>query len=610
MCGILAIATRAGLPLDVTDAQAIAMRDRLAHRGPDDATVKRYHSAILAHRRLSVIDPTPAGRQPMTTPDGRFALVYNGELYNDADLRTELGREGARFRSACDTETVLAALAAWGSAAIDRMRGMYALALLDTHEQTLTLARDPMGVKPLYLWSGRVGSQAQVIVASEIPAILAHPQVSAKPDLQGVSAYLTSIRTVTRERTLFEGVRAVRPGERITIDLRSDTLSESSHDLWDHLSSFTPGPGADIREELAESVRLHLRADVPACCLLSGGLDSSAIVALASEHAPAMRTYCAGAPSEPGVTDDLAAARLVAQHLGVTHTEAPISRELFQERWPDMISRQGVPLSTPNEVAINEVARTLRAQGHVVALSGEGADELLGGYEVPMLQAWEHACGAPHMPTDPAMFHILANAWIPPNAKTGVLNNPALRAIESDHVLTEAYRQEFASTERLRPRGMPRESERESRLQDHLRFHRRMNLTNLLRRLDSATMLESVESRTPFADAHLAGFCERLPMSSKYTPPEGAAPARTKHALREAFATDLPESIVSRPKASFPIPFQGWMSEHAPAVERSSLARELFTDAARAVVTNQPEQAWHMAWPMINIALWGERWWD
>ncbi|MFI4897551.1 MAG: asparagine synthase (glutamine-hydrolyzing) [Phycisphaerales bacterium JB059] len=608
MCGILAIATRSGAPLSLSDTQAETMRDRLAHRGPDDATLLRMGSTLLAHRRLSVIDPTPAGRQPMRSPDGRFTLIYNGELYNDADLRAGLERRGAIFRTHCDTETVLHALATWGDRAFNRMRGMYALALHDQETQTLTLARDPLGVKPLYLWIGRDRGEPLAIAASEIPAILAHPSVTPEPDLQGVSAYLTTIRTVTRERTLFRGVRALRPGQVITLDLRSPTLAETSSDLWEDLSA--PLDAAPpMRDLLDESVTLHLRSDVPTCALLSGGLDSSAITALARPRTPRLHTYCAGAAAESDQIDDLAAARLVADHLGVTHTEAPITPELFTQRWPDMIERQGVPLSTPNEVAINEVARVLRDQGHPVTLSGEGADELLGGYEIPMLQAWEHINGAPHLPSDPAHFHILANAWIPPGAKAGVLNEAAWRAVENDHALMQAYTEEFAWVEGACPRDMPREDDRRSRLQDHLRFHRRMNLTNLLQRLDSATMLESVEGRTPFADAVVAGVCERLPMDRKYTPAEEGGSARTKIALREAFEGELPASVVARPKASFPLPFQHWMRAHASAIDRSALARELFTDAARSVVREQPERAWHMAWPMLNVALWGERWW-
>ena len=610
MCGILAIATRAGATISLSDAQAIAMRDRLAHRGPDDADLRRLDNVLLAHRRLSVIDPTPAGRQPMSTPDGRFTLVYNGELYNDADLRAQLEREGVRFRTSCDTETLLLALATWGPDAIARFRGMFAFALHDNQDQTLTLARDPLGVKPLYLWTGRDAGEPLAIAASEIPAILAHPRVSALPDLPAISAYLTTIRTVTRERTLFQGVRALRPGQILTLDLRSPTLPHRSLDLWEDLARRVDTPPETIRPLLERSVELHLRADVPTCALLSGGLDSSAITALALSKTHNLRTYCAGAPTEGPALDDLGAAQLVAQHLALRHTEAPITQDLFTHRWPDMIARQGVPLSTPNEVAINEVARTLRAQGHPVTLSGEGADELLGGYEIPMLQAWEHVNGAPHLPSDPGLFHILANAWIPPSAKPGVLNDPALRATEGDHALLQAYTDEFAWVERTRPAAAPDEPEPMRRLQDHLRFHRRMNLSNLLQRLDSATMLESVEGRTPFADALVASVCERLPMARKYEPPGDTRAARTKIALREAFAHDLPASVVSRPKASFPLPFQGWLGAHAGAIDRSSLARELFTDAARAVVREQPGSAWHMAWPMLNIALWSANWWD
>ncbi len=604
MCGILAIAAPDGHAPSVSDAQAARMRDLMAHRGPDDATLERHASVLLAHRRLAVLDPTPAGRQPMTTPDGRFSLIYNGELYNDAELRAELEAEGVRFRSSCDTETVLHALARWGPDAAPRLRGMYAFALHDRRDRTLLLGRDPMGIKPLYLWRGEVDGHAEMVAASEIPAILAHPRVSARPDLVGISAYLTTIRPVVGSRTMFEGVRAVRPGEWIGIDLASETLRETTHE-----APIAGATGEGIREMVEDSVRRHLRSDVPTCCLLSGGLDSSVVCAVARRETDTLRTYCAGAADAGSDSADFEFAREVAAALDSEHTEAIVTPELFVERWREMVERQGVVLSTPNEVAINEVARAIRGRGDVVTLSGEGADELFGGYELPMALAAEHASGSARLPRDGGEFHLASAAWIPAGAKNGVMSPPAARAVEGDAWLFEAFNAEFDACEAEVGAGARGDSDQDIRVQAHLRFHRRVNLSNLLRRLDSATMLESVEGRTPFADAAVCAAAEALPMARKYQAGGGGADGGTKIALREAFAGELLAAVVARPKASFPLPFQGWVGDCAGALRESVLAGEIFDQKAVADICARPGELWHMAWPMINVALWGRRWW-
>ncbi len=604
MCGILAIATPEGFSPSVTDAQAAHMRDRMAHRGPDDATLERTASVILAHRRLAVLDPTPAGRQPMQTPDGRFSLIYNGELYNDAELRAQLESLGVRFRSTCDTETVLHALAHWGLGAASRLRGMYAFALHDRRDKTLLLGRDPLGVKPLYVWKGDAGGHAELVAASEIPPILGHPRVPVRPDLIGISAYLTTIRPVVGERTLFEGVRAVRAGEWITVDLASESLRERSSEV--QVGGET---GVPVREAVEDSVRRHLRSDVPTCCLLSGGLDSSVVCAVARGEVESLRTYCAGAADAGEDSADFEFAREVAGALGSEHTEAVVTREMFCERWVEMVGRQGVPLSTPNEVAINEVARAIRARGDVVTLSGEGADELFGGYELPMALAAEHAAGSARLPSDGGEFQLESAAWIPAGSKAGVLCERAARAVEGDAWLRESFSHEFARCVDEVGRGIGGESAVDARVQAHLRFHRRVNLSNLLRRLDSATMLESVEGRTPFADARVCAVAEGLAMEDKFRLGDAASGGGTKIALREAFEGDLPASVVARPKASFPLPFQGWVGDCVGEFAGSSLAREIFAPDAMAIVRERAGEAWHLAWPMINIAVWGKRWW-
>lgn len=605
------------------------MRDLLARRGPDGAGLWRERNVLLAHRRLSVMDPTEAGAQPMffglegEEQRARFTLVYNGELYNDGELRRELGARGVRFRTRCDTETVLAALAVWGLEALRRLRGMYALALYDTRLETLTLARDPLGIKPLYYHvNGR-----EVIFASEAWVVARHPDVGARPDRFMVSGYLSSIRTVLGERTMYEGVRAVRAGEAVLCELGGDrpVVRVVKTHAWGS------GTDAALREALGgafgaptlraiveDSVERHMRSDVPACALLSGGVDSTIVAALAGASHPGLMTYCAGAPlpsacSDGETTSDLLFARRVAAELGTRHGEAHVTRELFSERWPWMVRELGVPLSTPNEVAIWCVASRLRRDGCVVTLSGEGADELFAGYEGPLRAAvaCEAAVGRGEE-VSAGLVELNEAAWVPPSAWSAVLNG-AEAGDERAAWLSSWYEREFE--ESGADLGVPYSVE------THLRFHQRVNLAGLLQRLDTATMLAGVEGRTPFADLEVARAAMLIPSERKFR--VGAAALRggggggagedvvepevgTKLILREAFADVLPGYVSGRAKASFPLPFRSWVRDHAGTLRDSAFAREVFTPAAIGLVSERPEQLWRFAWPMMNLAMWGD----
>ncbi len=586
----------------------------------------------------------------MLSNDGCYALVYNGELYNDAEVRAELVSDGwdQGFRTHSDTETVLAALIRWGVGAITRLRGMFALGFVDTQRQGLLLARDPLGIKPLYYnlhandGSHREREGTELIFASDVGAILSHPAVSARPDFTAISAYLTTIRTTIGTRTLFEGVRTLRPGEVVQIDLAASRVDDDACVKIQRVErardrSRATQPTADnavalVRGAVTDSVARHMRADVPTCILLSGGLDSSIIAACASSSAAsegtALRTYCSGTHA-PGSEGDFLYAGQMACHLGAQHSETPVTQCLFTERWHEMVSAQGIPLGTPNEVAINHVARALRADGQVVALSGEGADELFGGYDEPMRLAnlFEHArrvwAGSRSVPRpDPGLHQLHSVAWIPIEAKALILNDAVWGTLEADAWLTDFYSAEFAAIEADLPcddRGFALEP-----LEPHLRFLRSINLSGLLGRLDTATMLASVEGRTPFADRVVADLAESLPMRWKYDtamlaasgPHEArgnascsVATSHTKRVLREAFARDLPDSILHRPKASFALPFQEWMSGSAHVLHESSLIQELVRTPARHSIADQPQSNWRVAWPLINLGLWGKRWW-
>jgi asparagine synthase (glutamine-hydrolysing) len=584
----------------------------MAHRGPDDAGLTRFDQAVLAHRRLSVIDPSSNGRQPMTSADGRFTLVYNGMLYNDLDVRRELSARGFPrdgFRTACDTETVLAAFECWATDALTHLRGMFALALWDERERLLTLARDPLGVKPLYFWAG----SKELLFASEPGPIVRSPLVGAAPNLAMVSAYLTTIRTVLGNDTLFQGVHAVAPGQLAQCSFNGPSPVIRLVD-W-----FTPGESEAgeaaeeevferVREGVTESTLLHLRSDVPTCSLLSGGLDSTIVASLAKERLPSLRTFCAGSACD-GDDNDLSCARRASAALGTRHSEALIDEERFARDWAWMVETLGAPLSTPNEVAIHAVARRLRDDGCVVTVSGEGADELFAGYGPPMVAAAqfiERGVGSG------GRFQLESNAWIPTQAKAAILREEVWSTLDADAGLRSMYEQTFERCAR-------EAGEDADPLEAHLRFHQRVNLAGLLQRLDTATMLTGVEGRTPYADAVVAGIAARTPMRCKFM---AAAPAgvggrveaggetvQTKIALRRAFADRVPSFVVDRAKASFPLPFERWLHRASDRLRASQFARAIFTEAAVETIAAAPNQHWRLAWPMINLALWGDRWW-
>jgi len=592
------------------------MRDLLERRGPDGAGMRRWENTLFAHRRLAILDPSEAGQQPMGTPDGRFQLVYNGELYNDAELRAELlaaGSVSGGFRSQCDTETVLWAFATWGTDAFEKLRGMFAIALYDRVTHCLHLARDPLGIKPLYYHIG----EKELSFASSPPALLAHPNISAQPNLPMVSAYLTSVRTVLGPHTLFDGVRALEPGEHLTFDaLRGRLYNELFYApkaveaaSWDAESA-----SEAVREVLEDSVTRHLRSDVPLCSLLSGGIDSSIIALLASDKNPKLNTWCAGGSGqeEGALSEDFEYARQMAEALGTQHREVRVERERFGRDWRWMVDELGVPLSTPNEVAIHGVARGLRDAGCPVALSGEGADELFAGYEPIMLAAQAFLDDEADARTG-GRYQLESTSWVPLNIKSHLLTPETLGQVNQDQLLVDHFERTFQ-------RSSAEVGEGADPIEAHLRFLRHVNLTGLLGRLDTATMLASVEGRTPFADVRVTDLADRMPLALKLRAarvavgaggPESETPEapRGKMMLRDAWRERLPQAIVERPKASFPMPFDRWMGDQAALLKGSSFAASIFNPMLLNEIADKPEQYSQFAWPMFNLALWGERWW-
>jgi len=395
MCGIFGFVTPAPETLPAALAQRVDRR--LAHRGPDDrgwlsvcaGTVDRGRdfpdgtaaSAYLLHRRLAILDLTEAARQPMSTPDGRRHLAFNGEIYNYRELRAELERAGHRFTSDGDTAVLLAALAEWGEAALDRLVGMFAFALLDLRQRTLLLARDPLGIKPLYYARWRGG----VAFASEIAPLLELPGVSRTIDAARAYGYLRYAESGSGEATFFTDVRQLRAAHlmRIRLDSPGEAHPERYWKLVpdaDHALSFDEA-AARLRDLFTDSVRLHTRSDVPFGVTLSGGIDSSAIAcAVRDQTGGELRTfsYVAQNPerSEQGW------AELVAGAVGARTSRFTVRPEDLASDFDRVLDAYQEPGSTATNYLQLRLAACARESGTKVVLSGQGADEILAGYQL------------------------------------------------------------------------------------------------------------------------------------------------------------------------------------------------------------------------------------
>lgn len=669
MCGILGLIGHTGSELTVDASRFARMRDLMTMRGPDDSGIANQAHVRFGSRRLAVID-LENGQQPVWSPDQRFLLAYNGELYNDAEIRSVLRNLGFEFRTNCDTETVLHAFATWGVDALKKFRGMYAIAVYDFKLNILTLARDPLGIKPLYF--ARIGNE--FIFSSHIPSILDHPAASLLPNLNVISSYLSTIRVTLGNETLFSNVYTLRPGQLLQVQVSDDDFAMTLATHWPDYSNYDD-PQSDtsennfnqsmyedfdeamklVRECVTNSVHQHLRSDVPVCLLLSGGLDSSIIGLICRELGVVnqLQTWCAADADDKG--GDLEHGRIMAEFLHTNHHEVHVTRDMFLENWQHLIQTNGLPLSTPNETAIYAVAKDIKPQA-TVALSGEGADEFFGGYSAPMLSGMDGVLADKAMNMlaanntgneyhgdlyqqitrfqdlltakygsaklgNQVEHYLRCNSWISVNgAKRSVLQPEIFQAIDNDSSLKTELDYQFGFDP---PYLDPME-----RL---LRVHQRINLSGLLSRLDTSTAAASIEGRTPFADVQIANLASRIPFKHKLrieceeddilsnadygnnwhtsTAIVESGCFTTKKLLRRAFGNSLPQAIVDRPKASFPLPFQEWLTDATDVLHSSSIIQQLILPEVIDIAANQTQNYWQVAWPILNLAMWCRKWW-
>ena len=541
------------------------MTGAMMHRGPDDEGYFLGGNVGLGHRRLSIID-LGGGHQPIFNEEGSAVIVFNGEVYNYADLTEELVAQGHDFRTRSDTECILHSYEQHGDRCVDKLRGMFTFAIWDRRQKRLFLARDRLGIKPLYYYR----SEKFFAFASEIKALLEIPSVRRELDPESLDLYL-SLRYVPGPRTMFKGIYKLEPGHLLTLEDRRVRIQK----YWD-LPTGRPqecslqDAVAEFTELLEESVRLRLIAEVPLGVFLSGGLDSSAILAVMSKITGYQRikTFSVGYQTETAKeeeSNEFDYARMAARAFGADHHECRVSATDFRDAIPDLVWHLDEPLADPSCIPLYFIAKLAR-ENITVVLSGEGADEILAGYGIYkrmlMLDGLHRSVGT-------------VGAWIGSRTQNWFSSEPVSNYLRMSGLpLEERYRgvsRAFLPEMKRDLLGDEDIAGSEERLNDYFRPHwqapastsalNRMLYVDtkvwlpddILLKADKMTMANALELRVPFLDHKLVEFASRLPLRYKLRGRTG------KVLLREAMRGVLPEPILKRSKKGFPVPTARWL---------------------------------------------------
>jgi asparagine synthase (glutamine-hydrolysing) len=604
-----------------------AMTNIIAHRGPDDDGHFVVDGLGIGMRRLSIID-LEGGQQPIYNEDQSLVVVFNGEIYNYVELRAQLEQRGHTFSTHSDTEVIVHLYEDYGDACMEHMRGMFAFALWDMRQQRLLLARDRLGIKPLYVTQLSGGG---LVFGSEIKALLQHPHVEARPDLDGLNNFL-SLKYVPAPHTMFMGIDALPPGYRMVCDangVRKERYWDVSFAHIDHSRHTEEEFIEELERILRDAVRLHLRADVPFGAFVSGGIDSSTIVALMSQimNQP-VKTFTVGYSGRGAEFSELPYASMVSDKYQTEHYEVMLGAEEFVELMPKIVWHLDQPIADQAAVANYVVAR--KAREHVkMVLTGEGGDELFAGYAryvgeqfSPMFQyvpkPMKHLImhGSQLLPglrrQKLALYALCQDDefarfsnWFPlfnPHLKDELLSSD-IKAQLKGHNANDIFAMHLAATDAHHPLNRMLYVDTKLWLPD-----------DLLARGDKTSMAASIEARLPLLDHHVVEFAATVPPHYKVNG------MTRKYLLRRMAARLLPEAVVNRKKEGFPMPVSVWWRYEAREFVRDTLApdavrrRGLFDADFVMRLLNEHETGFRDAgtliWSLLNVELWYQQFID
>ena len=614
-----------------------AMFDDLAHRGPDDAGLLMLRgkqaslrheagedavaNAILMHRRLSIIDLSQAGWQPMRSRDGRYYVIFNGEIYNYLELRAELASLGHDFDSHSDTEVLLAAYSEWGAKALNRLTGMFAFAILDVELQKIFIARDFFGIKPLYYARWRDG----FVFASEINPILRLPGIQRRVNVQRLYDYLRFGLTDHGGDTLFEVIKQLPAAHYIEVALDDAALAEPIRywqvDASQRIDISFDDAAQRLRDLFVESVSLHLRSDVAVGVALSGGIDSSSISAAMRQLAPNLAIHAFSyIADEPIVNEERWVDMMGAAGKLVVHKVKPQPAELATDL-EDLIALQGECFASTSIYAQRRVFQSARDVGIKVMLDGQGADEILGGYEtyiaarlVSLVREGRLADAARFVRDASKRQH--SGNWrlwlrafdflVPPK-----LQGP-LRRWAGEDLLPRWLNKRWFEERRVKPISLNYKDGKDVLRQTLVQTLTEVSLPALLRYEDRNSMASSIESRVPFLTPALVNFVLGLPEEYLI-----AANGTTKAVFRAAMRGIVPDPVLDRrDKIGFVTPEKGWLAALRPwvdAVLASPRAMEM-----RAIEATRMQSEWSeimagrrrfdfRVWRWLNAILWAEK---
>ncbi|MCC6738490.1 MAG: asparagine synthase (glutamine-hydrolyzing) [Planctomycetia bacterium] len=605
MCGIVGMLRRDGAPAD--RAVVERMRDVMAHRGPDGRGLFADGPVALGHLRLSIID-LAGGGQPMTTPDGRFTIVFNGEIYNHGDLRRELEPKHA-YRTSSDTESLLHGYREWGPALLDRLEGMFAFAIWDAREKKLFCARDRLGKKPFYY----ADRPDVFLFASEVKALLEFPGFPREVDPEGMELYL-AVGYTPAPWTLFRGVRKLPAGHSAGVAARVET-----REYWDVRPERADVTPEAVRQRVETAIVKRLISDVPVGCYLSGGIDSSIVSGVVAKRNPELRTFSAGfaAADRDKFNVDLDMARVASKRFGTIHSEVLVDDAVDL---PALVRRVAWALDEPiaNAASIPTylVAKLAREKGVPVLLSGDGADELFAGYDRYLSDAlvttyrrvpgWARAMASPFLRLNANLAKLDRKARLEPGPERYLTWHEAFpRAVRDALVTTKLPGPEFVREVVAKTIARPQTDNFQERLlygDLKLWIAEESNM-----RMDKMSMLASVETRAPFLDHHLVEFAAGIPFAEK------VRGRRYKALLRDAFRDLLPEEIRTRSKWGFIPPASEWLRTRL-----NPLANELFAppklrhfrhDTVKSLFdAHVSKKAYHLPrlWILLAFQLWQE----